>query len=89
MKNTIKLAAQVAKQTVREYSSKFKTLLGECLKSEGMPSKVPTRKSLKEWYRAHCEEVREWDAVPKVENAPPSPDSTSTHNGISKFSGLG
>lgn len=46
-------------------------------------------KQVKTWYRAHREEVREWDSRPKVENAPPHANSTSTHNGTSKFSALG
>lgn len=44
---------------------------------------------LKSWYRVYREEVRQWDLQPKVENAPPHPDSTGTHNGVSKFSALG
>ena len=89
MENTIKQAARIARETTSELYAKSKSLLKECLKSEGLPFKLPTSQKVKEWYQAHCEEVREWDAAPKVVNAPPHTSSTGTHNGVSKFSALG
>lgn len=89
MKNTIKQAAQIARETSQELYAKSKSLLKEGLESEGLPSKLPTINGIKEWYAKHREEVREWDKRPKIENAPPHPNSTGTHNGVSRFSALG